>query len=118
MPDHLHMLVTGQSDNSDLQEFVKHAKQKSGFGYSQQKGSKLWQPSYYDHVLRDDESDLRFIAYILRNPVIANLASTCTEYPYLGSASHSIENITARLREGLGDGWETDRRIVLFQKQA
>jgi REP-associated tyrosine transposase len=58
MPDHLHLLVEGQADHSDLRDFVKRAKQSSGFTYRRQRAARLWQSSYYDHVLRENEASL------------------------------------------------------------
>jgi putative transposase len=62
MPDHVHLLAEGQSNESDLRAFVKHVKQSSGFDYRRQRAERLWQPSFYDHVLRDHEASLWFIA--------------------------------------------------------
>jgi REP-associated tyrosine transposase len=107
MPDHVHLLVAGRADNADLQRFVKSAKQTSGYIYCQATGAQLWQPSYYDHVLRDDESSLFVIAYILRNPVVAGLVNRCEEYCFLGSPDLGLENLFTMLREGLGPNWET-----------
>ena len=107
MPDHVHLLVQGCSDASDLREFVKLAKQTSGFAYSQAKKGRLWQPSYYDRALRDDESSLWIIAYILRNPVVAGLSARCEDYPFVGSAACGVNSLIEMLREGLGPDWET-----------
>jgi putative transposase len=112
MPDHVHLLAEGLDENSDCREFVKLAKQTSAFAYSQTERRRLWQPSYYDHVLRHDESSLHFIAYILRNPVVKNLAPRCQEYPFVGAPASSLETITAMLREVLGPGWETEDTFV------
>jgi putative transposase len=93
MPDHLHLLVEGLSEASDLKAFVKLAKQKSGHAFSGARGDRLWQPSYYDHALRDDESSLPVMWYVLMNPVRAGLVSQCEDYPFLGSMTHSIAEI-------------------------
>ncbi len=111
MPEHLHLLVEGLTDDADLRDFVKRAKQSSGFAYSKQHQKRLWQPSYYDHVLRHDESSLYFIAYILRNPVEAQLVSTFSEYPFLGSATTPLGVLADMLSEGLGPRWETEGLI-------
>jgi putative transposase len=41
MPDHIHLLVEGTSDDSDLRRFVKLAKQRSGADFALQKGRRL-----------------------------------------------------------------------------
>ena len=108
MPDHVHMLVEGLSANADLRRFAKLAKQYSGFEYSRQHQKPLWQPSYYDHMLRHDETSLFFIAYIMRNPAKAGLVSTYGEYRFLGSATTTLDALADELRESLGPRWETE----------
>ncbi len=69
MPDHVHLLVHGRSPAADLRRFVKTAKQGSGQRYAARTKRRLWQESYYDHVVRPEE-DLSAIArYIIDNPV-------------------------------------------------
>lgn len=85
MPDHLHLLLVAESENVSLKEFIKLFKQKSGFYYKQRYGVKLWQPSYYDHVLRKKESLNKITEYIFYNPVRKKLVEEYCEYPYSGS---------------------------------
>jgi len=86
MPDHLHLLVSGQ-DGSSLPAFVRHFKQLSGHRYKREHGAQLWQISYYDHVLRRDEDLLAIACYIWDNPVRAGLAQDRSEYPFSGPRS-------------------------------
>src|SRR5262245_24570109 len=46
MPDHIHLLVEGQTDESDLIRFVKSAKQRSSFDFARTAGQPLWQRGY------------------------------------------------------------------------
>ena len=78
-------------------------KQKSGYAYSQHTGRRLWQPSFYDHVLDDDETDLFVIRYILQNPVRAGLVDRCEEYPFGGCSELSVPEMVKVLREVLVD---------------
>ena len=55
MPDHVHLLVEGLTDDADVRAFVAAAKQKSGFDFSVRDGRRLWQKGYYERVLRDEE---------------------------------------------------------------
>src|SRR3972149_8953640 len=50
MPDHVHLLVAG-NDDSPLLRFVQHFKQATGYRHPG-----LWQRSYYDHILRREET--------------------------------------------------------------
>jgi putative transposase len=105
MPDHLHLLVTGTTGTSDLQHFTKLAKQRSAFTYSQAKRRRLWQPGYYDHVLRPEESSLSFIHYMFQNPVRAGLGERWIDYPYLGSETMSLCEIERALDEAGAASW-------------
>lgn len=86
MPDHVHLLVEGLSPDSDLRRFAKDAKQYSGFEYKQKKAKALWQPSYYENVLREDDDAWSVARYIIENPLRARLVERVDEYPFLGSA--------------------------------
>jgi putative transposase len=83
MPDHLHLLVQGV-DGSRLVPLVQHFKQVSGYRFRRRMGQKLWQRSFFDHVVRKEE-DLREISdYIWGNPVRAGLAQSREAYPFSG----------------------------------
>jgi putative transposase len=82
MPDHLHLLVRGESEESDCKDFIKRAKQYSGFYYSKVHGRKLWQRYGHDHVLRDDEKTEDLVRYILLNPANAGLCERIEDYPF------------------------------------
>lgn len=85
MPDHVHLLVQN-GKQSDLIRFINSYKSWTTrvawrYGFE---GS-VWQRSFYDHLLRDDESVERHIRYIIENPVRAGIVDTWIEYPYTGS---------------------------------
>jgi len=85
MPDHVHLLIEGTAPDSDLEEFCKLAKQYAGFYYKQRYHESLWQPSFDDRVLRDDEGTWSVARYIVNNPLREGLATRADEYPFLGS---------------------------------
>jgi REP-associated tyrosine transposase len=89
MLDHVHLLVTAQREDADLRRFVKHAKQVTGFDYSQINHTALWQSGYHERVLRDDEATLAVARYILENPVRAGLAEALGEWPHAGSGVYT-----------------------------
>lgn len=78
MPDHLHLLVLG-SDRGSLIRFAQHFKQATGFRH---RG--LWQRSYYDHLMRREETVADVANYIWDNPVRAGLVDDALSYPYSG----------------------------------
>ena len=84
MPDHLHLLVAGIDRGADLRVFVHRLKQATGFEAAR-RGIELWQPSWFESTLRDDEDELRTIAYIVNNPVRAGLVLSPADWPAWGS---------------------------------
>jgi len=82
MPDHLHLLVMGKDDQSNLKKFVSLFKQKSGFWFKKNYNENLWHISYYDHVLRKEENMENVALYILYNPVRKGFVSDYKEYPF------------------------------------
>jgi len=44
----------------------------------------LWQPGFFDHVLRNDESYGQKWNYVRENPVRADLVTDADEWPYQG----------------------------------
>lgn len=85
MPDHLHLLIEGTTDNSDGKRFIKAFKQYSSDCCAQTHHRTLWRQHGFEHVLREDELTAEVVTYILRNPVRAGLAATVEEYPFAGS---------------------------------
>lgn len=85
MPDHVHFLVEGMTNQSDFRRFVKRAKQHSGAAYALEYRQPLWQEGYYERILRRDEDARDVARYIVWNPVRAGLSLMPAEYPYLGS---------------------------------
>lgn len=47
--------VAASTQASDFQRFMNNWKQRTGYEFKQRTGESLWQESYFDHVLRDDE---------------------------------------------------------------
>lgn len=83
MPDHLHLLIQG-SDNSRLIPFIQKFKQLTGYRFKASTQERLWQRSFYDHVLRGEE-DLGEVAnYVWDNPVRAGLIESRHDYLFSG----------------------------------
>ena len=93
MPDHLHLLIEGTSDDSDGRRFIKAFKQYSGYCYSKTRNEKLWQRYGFEHVLRDDETTIEVVKYILGNPVRAGLAATVEDI-VVGSLAHELKDLS------------------------
>jgi putative transposase len=82
MPDHLHVLLQGDSPTSNLLCFVKTFKHKTTFHFRPKTGKTLWQISFFDHILRTAEDLSKTADYILSNPVRAGLVRRPSNYPY------------------------------------
>ena len=88
MPDHLHLLVEGDTEASDCRRFIARSKQYSGYYFAQLYGLRLWQRYGFERVLREDEPTSVVARYILENPVRAGLSSRVSEYPFVGSLKY------------------------------
>jgi REP element-mobilizing transposase RayT len=93
MPDHFHALASADSESSDLQRFVRLSKQRSGFAFKRTYAERLWQASYFDRTLRENETVPATIAYIVANPVRAGIVSSPGEYPYWGSQIYTRDEV-------------------------
>lgn len=93
MPDHLHALVEGMSEQANSREFADAFRRVSGFHFKQAHGSRLWQEGYYDHVLRDEEATIAVVRYIVLNPVRAGLCADASDYPLLGSTRYTLAEL-------------------------
>ncbi len=83
MPDHLHILTSGDEE-IDLIKFVKKFKQITGYNFKKDTGKRLWQKSFYDHVVRREENLNSIAEYIFNNPVRRGIVEDYNDYPFLG----------------------------------
>jgi putative transposase len=97
MPDHLHMLAEAAASDSDLERFVKQAKQLSAYYYKQRFAAVLWQPSWHDRVLRRSDDRLAATRYVLENPLRAGLVTSLDDYPFIGSGTVTREALLASI---------------------
>jgi putative transposase len=65
MPTHIHMIVILQECKLTLGEIVRRFKASS----SRKAGFKLWQPNYYEHVIRNEKALFKIREYIQNNPL-------------------------------------------------
>jgi REP element-mobilizing transposase RayT len=85
MPDHLHLLVSPQNGANlsavlgNYESYLTHV--AWGWGVI----GRLWQRSFYDHILRSAEAAPDVVEYILDNPVKAGLVGRWEEWPLCGT---------------------------------
>ena len=100
MPNHMHLLLSVDDDHA-IGRGVQLI--KGGFSHAMGKaGLKLkavWQPSYYEHRVRDAEEYGRMRVYIHDNPVRRALVRTAEEYPYSSArTTWHIDEVPERLK--------------------
>jgi len=93
MPDHLHLLATGTKASADITGFVRRSKQATGHTHVQLHGRPLWQPGFFDRVLREEEDPLIVTAYMVANPIRAGLTNEAGAHPFWGSDTFSREEV-------------------------
>jgi REP element-mobilizing transposase RayT len=83
MPDHLHLFVRGDA-NFALALWVKGLKRTISTASTTWNKDFRWQPGFFDHVLRNEESYAQKWNYVRDNPVRAGLVARAEEWPYQG----------------------------------
>jgi putative transposase len=82
MPDHVHLFVSGRPDFA-LSPWV--AGLKRAISKALEVGGTFWQPGFFDHVIRSDESYREKSQYVSNNPVRAELVQRSEDWPYQGN---------------------------------
>jgi len=85
MPDHLHLVLEGARDDSDMKRFRKTFKQMTSFHCRSELDERLWQKAFYDHILRASDSLDKVLWYAWMNPVRAGLCADPHDYAHSGS---------------------------------
>ncbi len=93
MPDHVHLVIEGNSEKADLWKIVVKFKQKTGFWLSKNSIGIRWQKDFYDYIHRKDEDLKKHMHYILNNSVRKGLVGNWEEYPFKGSLDFDLEKI-------------------------
>src|SRR5688500_12912926 len=93
MPDHVHALLEGTAEESSLRRFAKVARQRMTISIKRIVGGSIWQDGFYERTLREDESTLHVIAYILQNPVRRGLVAHPLDYKWSGSSVVDLPNL-------------------------
>ena len=93
MPDHMHIFVrisppqTLKRWSAGLKRCLSKALIDSGQIVSSAHGApvkSIWQPGFFDHLLRSNESYAEKWAYVRENPVRAGLVDDADDWPYQG----------------------------------
>lgn len=87
MPNHVHCVFVPMNLNGTpipLTKIMHGLKRYSAVRANKLLGrsGEFWAREHYDHVIRNEESWQRVIAYVLNNPVKAGLSTTWDEWPW------------------------------------
>jgi REP element-mobilizing transposase RayT len=80
MPDHVHLFVRGGRDFT-LSSWIGGLKRAISVTLE---SPKLWQPGFFDHILRSDESYGEKWNYVRENPVRTGIVKSAGDWPYQG----------------------------------
>jgi REP element-mobilizing transposase RayT len=69
MPNHLHFILVLSDSLLPLGEVVRRFKARTSLAA----GRRLWQPNYYEHVIRSDRALLKIREYIQQNPDVEKM---------------------------------------------
>lgn len=89
MPDHIHLVFSPLEDESGvpfgLPQIMNSIKGSAAHTVNKLLNRKgvVWQPEYFDHVLRKDESLEAKVEYVCQNPVRRGLVSDPDQYPWI-----------------------------------
>jgi putative transposase len=83
MPDHLHWIF--RLHVGPLARCMRCLKGRGArrIGLQIGKSGGVWQPGYFDHALRSDDSLRKHVRYLVENPVRIGLTSSIREYPHV-----------------------------------
>jgi REP element-mobilizing transposase RayT len=90
MPDHAHLFVRGDQ-HFMLSSWIGGLKRAISVAL---RSSRIWQPGFFDHILRGDESYAEKWSYVRDNPVRAGLVRTADEWPYQGEIRRNRSSVT------------------------
>jgi len=85
MPDHVHVFVRC-APGVTLGRWVKGLKVAIGSRVpaGSVPGGSIWQPGFFDHLLRHNESYAGKWAYVVENPARKRLVDNSVDWPYQG----------------------------------
>jgi len=90
MPDHVHLLLSA-SETTSITDFVREMKGRgSKMAWRHGCQGTIWQRSFYDHFLRQDEECRAVAEYIIHNPVRRGMVGEWRDYPFCGSLVYDL----------------------------
>jgi len=90
MPDHIHFFARARAHAKPLSGFMRDWKRWTSREIlsGQCRPTPLWQPEFFDHLLRSAESYAEKWKYVRENPVRAGLVTAAAAWPHSGEVHH------------------------------
>jgi putative transposase len=87
MPDHVHFFASNRRETHSLSHFIGKWKEWTAKTSSKQLefSTPLWQPEFFDHILRSSESYEQKWDYVRGNPVRAGLVAAVGDWKFQGT---------------------------------
>ena len=101
MPDHLHAIIVPAPRN-DISQVMRYVKGRHARLHNRAHNTSgaVWQDSFHDHGIRDEESLWQIIRYIEENPVVAGLTSSVAAYRFSSANALCPTDLAAYLGQG------------------
>ena len=86
MPDHVHFFAKPLPDGKPLNGFIRDWKRWTAGQLLRvaSHAAPIWQPEFFDHVLRSAKSYEEKWAYVRENPTRAGLVAKAGDWPHAG----------------------------------
>ena len=93
MPDHIHLVLEGNTQKSDLWTMMKYFKQRTGWEFKKLNTGIRWHKDYYGRIIRKTEDIIKQIRYVANNPVRKGIVNDWREYKWTGSVNFDIDEL-------------------------
>ena len=98
MPDHIHLLLT-PAENVSLEKAMQFI--KGGFSFHLKSAFDVWERSFKEHRIKDEQDYAHHGRYIELNPIRANLSSTPEQFPYSSASLQHLDPIPSHFCNSL-----------------
>lgn len=93
MPDHLHLILCGQTVTSDAKAAMDAFKTQTGLWLGECRPEFAWQDGYHDHIIRRSDDWRRQVFYVYMNPRRKGLVDDPMAWPFTGSIGFDLEEL-------------------------
>lgn len=114
MPDHLHLLI--RPNNLDLEASVRAAKSIAAMRIMRRRGKRgpLWQPRYFDNIIRHVREFWEKLEYIHNNPVSAGLVTRLEDWRWSSYVAYAQGDALPPIPVDKPTGIPTDGDTLLW----